>query len=211
MTCFTRMIHSRGYGSERFAIEGIRGYYYGNTSFRSTYGSKGLGHLLSSLWDIFKGHSTYPSQYSNWVLETQRQQNCVTARGTKGHYAKSRKIENFYWNLTHPNGFVPQVFVPREGDPQLAGYNRGQPHLIWRLFRTRTREVATWMEKLGVADVMVGSEAFRNLLMLSVSEEYRRSIKSSRYDNHYIEISTRGAIYTMNYLVSGVPIYADTK
>ena len=79
------------------------------------------------------------------------------------------------------------------------------------MYRTRTRDIARWMGKLGVADVRVGSEAFKNLLMLSVSDEYRGSIKSSMYDNHYIEISTRGAIYTMNYLVSGVPIYQDTK
>jgi hypothetical protein len=211
MSCFTRMIHERGLGSERFAIEAIRGYYYGSNTFNSTYGSRGLGYLLSSLWNIFKGHSTYPSQYYNWWKENERQGTCVSPRGEKGHFAKAGKIENFYWNLTHPNGYVPQAFKPREGDPQLSGYGRSAPDLVWKMYRTRTRDVARWMEKLGVADVRVGSEAFKNLLMLSVSDEYRRTIKSSMYDNQYIEISTRGAIYTMNYLVSGVPIYQDTK
>ena len=211
MSSFTRMIHERGSGSDRFAIEAIRGYYYGSNNFNATYGSKGLGYLLSSLWTIFKGHSIYPSQYYRWQEETERQKNCVSPRGKKGHFAKASKIENFYWNLTHPHGYVPQVFIPREGGPELSGYRRSPSYLIWRFYRTRTRDIATWMEKLGVADVRVGSEAFKNLLMLSVSDEYRRSIKSSMYDNHYIEISTRGAIYTMNYLVSGVPIYQDTK
>tara|TARA_B100001079_G_scaffold244790_2_gene232290 strand:- start:72 stop:1766 length:1695 start_codon:yes stop_codon:yes gene_type:complete len=212
MSCFTRMIHDRGWGGgDRFAIEAIRGYYYGANNFNATYGSKGLGNLLTSLWTIFKGHSIYPSQYYRWEEEKERQKNCVSPRGEKGHFAKASKIENFYWNLTLPNGYVPQVFIPREGDPQLAGYQRSQPYLIWRMYRSRTRDVAKWMEKLGVADVRVGSEAFKNLLMLSVSDEYRRTIKSSMYDNQYIEISTRGAIYTMNYLVSGVPIYQDTK
>ena len=210
MSCFTRMIHERS-GSERFAIESIRGYYYGATNFRATYGTKGLGNLLSSLWTIFKGYSTYPSQYVDWTKEQSRQLNCVSPRGEKGHYAKSSKIENFYWNLTHPNGFVPQVFNPREGDPALTGYGRSPPELVWRFYRSRTREVVKWMQKIGVADVIVGSEAFKNLLMLSVSDEYRRTIKSSMYDNQYIEISTRGAIYTMNYLVSGIPIHQDTK
>ena len=62
MSCFTRMIHERGSGSDRFAIEAVRNYYYSN-NFNATYGSKGLGYLLSSLWTIFKGHSIYPSQY----------------------------------------------------------------------------------------------------------------------------------------------------
>lgn len=209
MSCFTRMIHERS-GSDRFAIEAVRNYYYSN-NFNATYGSKGLGYLLSSLWTIFKGHSIYPSQWYKWATEGERQKNCVSPRGKAGHFAKAGKIENFYWNLTHPNGYVPQVFAPREGDPQLSGYGRSPPESIWKMYRTRTRDIARWMGKLGVADVRVGSEAFKNLLMLSVSDEYRGSIKSSMYDNHYIEISTRGAIYTMNYLVSGVPIYQDTK
>ena len=211
MSCFTRMIHERGLGSERFAIEAIRGYYYGSNTFNSTYGSRGLGYLLSSLWNIFKGHSTYPSQYYNWWKENERQGTCVSPRGKKGHFAKAGKIENFYWNLTHPDGYVPQAFIMREGDPQLSGYGRSENRLVWKFYRSRTRDVSKWMEKLGVADVRVGSEAFKNLLMLSVSDEYRRTIKSSIYDNHYLEISTRGAIYTMNYLVSGIPIYQDTK
>ena len=210
MSCFTRMIHEKGSGSDRFAIEAVRTYYYSN-NFNATYGSKGLGNLLTSLWTIFKGHSIYPSQYYNWWKEDQRQRLCVSARGKKGHFAKASKIENFYWNLTHPDGNVAQAFIPREGDPQLAGYNRSPPESVWKMYRTRTRDIARWMEKLGVADVRVGSEAFKNLLMLSVSDEYRRAIKSSMYDNQYIEISTRGSIYTLNYLVSGVPIYQDTK
>jgi len=186
---FIKLSHTRQGNANKFTVHSTPYYGYSNH-----FAQAGLHNILDEVWNLFKGHSIYPEQLD---AETDYQQQI--------QYWKNYPVINtskvpFFWNLTRKEGILKF----------LGNLTRGQENSERRmLWKTHTEDLLKHFKQKGISNIKVGSKEFASLLKPAIPETYRDSIKSTMYDNHYVEIRARGAFHTLNYIVNGIPIFED--
>jgi len=165
---------------------------------------KGLPELLEKLWSLFQGHSVYPSQGQEIY-----QQDELIDTWVEYDIWNTRKVP-FYWNLIREDG-ICSAYVSSNlgyGNRYNWGSLTGEK---MREIKESKKKILNHLRQKGISDIIIGSSGFSKLMRPAVTEAFRSTIKTTMYDNQYIEISARGAYNTLNYVVNGIPIFEDTK
>ena len=182
--------------SNRYAIghQSSRISYYGSESSQNVLaGSSSIIGQINKIWALFSGHSIYPTYSKQWAIESQNMSKGITTKD-------GIRTRPFYYDIQNR---VNGVFAPYR-DLQNP-YNIDKKHIDD--IHKATLKVHKNLKNKGYGDIVIGSPEFYRILKPALSDDYRRQLISTMYDNHYVEIDTRGALYTMNYIVSGIPIF----
>jgi len=186
---FIKLSHTKKGSGNKFTIHGTP--YYG---YSMAFSNSGLHGLLESVWNLFKGHSIYPEQLD---AETDYQQQI---QHWKNYPVINTSKVPFFWNLTREEGILKFL-----GDLH-RGQENSEKRMLWK---RHTEDLLKHFKQKGISNIKVGSKEFASLLKPAIPETYRNSIKSTMYDNHYVEIRARGSHNTLNYIVNGIPIFKD--
>lgn len=172
--------------------------YYGSGSVQNIIsGSTSIIGQIKRIWGLFGGHSIYPSYSKQWAIESQNMSKGITTK-------EGIRTRPFYYDIQNR---VNGVFAPYGGIQNV--YTIDKEHIDD--LHNATLKVHKNLKNRGYGDIVIGSPEFYRILKPALSDDYRRQLISTMYDNHYVEIDTRGALYTMNYIVSGIPIFQEIK
>ena len=163
---------------------------YGSAMWK--YQRSGLPFILNSIWKLFDGHSIYPTYFSRMTISHIKYREWLM---------KNKRDTPFYYDMMNKTQGMLSNFYNMEG----GGYNLNKDTLD--ALHNNNLKLHKYLRQKDYGDIVVGSEQFYEILKPAITNEHRNMITSSMYDNQYIEINTRGALYTMNYIVSGIPIY----